>query len=215
MLLVFSKKRILAIVPHRDDAVLGFGGILMKYKDSADFMLLYFNTVHPNIKQEIYDAEFYKIQETAGFGWSVSQLTGVNRLQQIPIVDFIAEIESWINIHEPATLLAPFPSYNQDHRHLYEAAITASRVHDENFYVKNVLLYEQPETLHSNRVGVQFVPQHFESINIKQKSALYELYESQLRGHRTVSHVENLAAVRGMQCDKPYAESFMVVRSTT
>ena len=69
---------------------------------------------------------------------------------------------------------------------------------------------EQPETQQTfNR---QFIPQLFIPIDIEKKIALYNLYESQVRGHRSFDHLRHLAGVRGMQCNVPYAEAFQVMR---
>src|SRR3990167_6028863 len=138
----------------------------------------------------------------------------VNHLEDFPITNHITEIENTINALEPDTLFVPFPDQNEDHRRVFEAAITASRPHDKNFYIKNVLAYEQPCTLQTNRLGLSFVPQYFVPIDIEKKLELYQLYASQVKPYRSLDHVRALATIRGMQCNAPFAEAFSVVRLT-
>lgn len=199
---------VLILSPHRDDEALGCGGLL-----TSDLLsqahVRYYNTVHPGVDYAIYTEEARKVAEAGGFETSVSQLTGVNRLSQIPLADFIADIEDAINELEPNALLFPARSRNQDHQVIYDAAMVAIRPHDVNFYVPNVLIYEQAEYMD----GI-FTPHLFVPIDIEKKIALFELYQSQQRGHRKSEHLLYLAGLRGMQCNQPFAEAFMIVRQT-
>lgn len=205
--------RVLLLSPHRDDEVLGCGGTLDKLS-KANVCIFYFNSVHPGVSSSTYDAEAWKLQERLGCEVRYSAYQKVNKLDVFPISNYITEIENTINDFKPDTLLIPFPSYNQDHRVVFEAAITASRPHDINHYVKNVLVYEQPETIQTNRLEPRFVPHVFMPININKKLELYKIYLSQQREHRSTVHIISLAALRGSQCNRPYAEAFMTVRVT-
>lgn len=202
--------RVLVLSPHRDDEILGMGGTLPQCNS---LHIMYFNSVHPLVDQAVYDAEAKAVKRTLGCSVSYSQHTGVNHLAEIPIAHFIDEIERALNVHKPSALYIPFPSYNQDHRVIFEAAITASRPHDRNYFVPNVLVYEQPETLGTNRLEPRFTPHVFIGIDIKVKLSLWELYKSQHRGHRTKKHLKHLAGVRGIQYNVKYAEAFMVIRT--
>jgi len=215
--MIYGKTLILS--PHMDDEVLGCGGIVAKmmeaYPNLEDKLsIFYFNDFHPGVDTKVFLNENLNFMQMVRCTKTLSRYKLVNRLSTFEISRHITEIEEAINVFEPDTLFIPFPSYNQDHRHVFESAITASRPHDKNFYVKNVLVYEQPETLHTNRCAPHFVPHVFVPININKKIELYQIYKSQIRGHRKVSHIRHLAAVRGMSCCVPYAEAFMVIRST-
>jgi|LAHQ01.1.fsa_nt_gb N-acetylglucosamine malate deacetylase 1 len=199
--------RILFLSVHQDDECLSAGGTLLQ---AEDLHIMYFNDHHPQVKDEVYAKEADRVRVALGCTTSYSECMDVNNLDSYPISTYVSEIESVIDWVEPDTLITLFPSYNQDHRVIYEAALTASRPHDKNWYVRNVLLAEQPETQQTfNR---QFIPQLFIPIDIEKKIALYNLYESQVRGHRSFDHLRHLAGVRGMQCNVPYAEAFQVMR---
>lgn len=203
--------KILVIVPHRDDEALGLGGLLTQY-DPDLIHLRYYNSVHPNVDPQRYDQEALAVSSYLGCETSYCLLQDTNHLDHFPIAEFVSDIEETLNYIIPQTVFVPFPSYNQDHRVLFEAAITATRIHDVNCFPKNVLVYEQPETQQTNRLEPQFRPEVFVEIDIDEKLKLYEFYQSQQRAHRDLGHIKALARVRGMQCGSRYAEAFHVVR---
>ena len=76
----------------------------------------------------------------------------------------IKDIENIVNRIRPREIYIPAPSYNQDHKAVYDACLIALRPHDVNFFVKRVLVYEQPQDLwESGRE--HFVPNTFTKIN--------------------------------------------------
>jgi len=210
--------KILILSPHMDDEVLGCGGLIsniIMLDASSRLHIHYFNDQHPLVDFQTLKRENDRLISRIGCTRSISRFKSTNKLDTIPITEHIAEIEQLLSEYRPDVVLVTFPSYNQDHRHIFEATITATRPHDKNFYVKTVLIYEQPETIQTNRIEPRFTPQVFLPIDIDRKSELYEIYKSQIRGHRGLDHLRALAVLRGMQCNAPYAESFMVVRMTS
>jgi len=209
--------------PHMDDEVLACGGFLYDLRVKAEDItempyIFYFNTnEHPALSKEEnkeYDEENTRLLKKLNCYHSTSQYCKMNRLSSVPSTKLITEIEELINLWKPETIMIPFPSYNQDHRTVFEHCITASRIHDKNHYVRNILMYEEPETLQTNRVYTQFQPNLFVSINIEEKLELVKIYKTQLREHRSLDKIRSLATVRGMQCNAPYAEAFQVIRMT-
>lgn len=200
--------RILVLSPHRDDEVLGCGGTLLQHK--KELHIHYFNNRHPNVERAVYDEEAKKVAEKLNASTSYSKYMEVNALEIYCITDFITEIEELINSLKPKTVFVPCLDYNQDHRVIHNATLTALRTHDRNWRVRNIWLYEQPET-HSPAV-TNFIPNVFIPIDITDKIELYSLYQSQIRAHRSTRHLWSLAEMRGMQCGEAYAEAFQVVR---
>lgn len=219
---------VLIISPHMDDEVLGCGGVMAKYGNKVT--VLYVTGYHPNVNSDQYHAENKNVVANAkckalyctreiypnGLGFQgVIIHKQTNRLHMIPQSALISEFEVVINDVKPDTVFVCFPSYNQDHRAVFDALITAIRPHDKNWYVKNVLVYEQPETIHTNRLVTEpFKPVLFTEIDIEAKLKLYKLYKSQVRGHRGTETIKALAAVRGSFIGKPYAEAFDCIRLT-
>lgn len=210
--------KVMVVSPHMDDEVLGCGGILAQLSarlNNQDKVLIWYgNDVHPNVPYEQYMKENENVITWLNAKKILSPWRDTNNLPSINISMFISEFEKHINEFRPDVVLLPFPSYNQDHRHLFEAMITASRVHDKNWFVRNILVYEQPETVQTNRIEPRFNPTYYVPININDKLNVYGLYESQVRNHRSKNKLMHLAGYRGMQCNADYAEAFMVIRMT-
>lgn len=202
-------ENILILSPHPDDETLGVGGLLTS-EQVLQAHVRYFNCVHPAVDYKVYFQENIAVVQAGNFETSMSPLVGVNKLDRYPIAELVDDIEKTINTVKPKTLLIPHPSYNQDHRVIFAAALTAARIHDTNFIVPNILTYEQPET-HTPSFE-EFVPHVFTPIDITKKLNLFRLYQSQQRGHRSDEHLRAMAVMRGMQCGFPFAEAFHIVR---
>ena len=143
--------RKLIIAPHVDDDVLGCGGIL----DENCFVLYcgLDETGIPNRpseqerKEEIHSVinithHNYRILDNLVNHYNEQQLIG--------------QIEKEINILKPDEVYVCNPSYNQDHRAVYDATMVALRPHDKNHFVKRVLLYEQPQVYFWNTTDREF-----------------------------------------------------------
>lgn len=111
----------------------------------------------------------------------------------------------------PSVVLLPCPSYNQDHRAFYDAALVATRPHDARWNPPTVLVYEQPHSI-TWPYGDNGVPNVFIPIDIEAKLEAYARYASQVRGHRSPETVRAIAAVRGAHASVPNAEAFHALR---
>ncbi len=202
----------LVFSPHVDDEALGLGGILderfhVHYCGVESFR---------EVDRETRLAEARACAELLGFSYSLAEGNAVNAYR---IADLVGQLEAAVARHRPATVFVPYASYNQDHRAVLDAALTALRPHDRNPAVANVLLYEQVHvTLWPHRedltAGRAFQPSYFVPIDLQRKLAAYRCHASQLRAMRSPERVELLARWRGAQAGCDAAEGFMVVRLT-
>lgn len=201
----------LIIAPHIDDELLGcFSAI-----DKNTFILycgcneshIEFNWVQQRPDLNTRMEEFYRVQHKHKFQYRILE----NRVNEYKITDLIPEFEKCINEVKPDMIYIPVPSYNQDHRTVYEAALTALRPHDINYFVPKVLVYEQIQDLWNHNYHT-FNPTYFKSVNIQDKIDSYHLLESQVRSFRSAEMLKNLAAIRGIQCNMSYAEGFEILR---
>lgn len=195
----------MVIAPHVDDEVFGCGGIL----DSSFFV--YFCGVEKFriISRQDRIKEIKAVSNFLGYKWTLNLDSTVNRYV---MQNFISLLENQINTVKPNTVYIPYPSYNQDHQAIYEAAQVALRPHDINHFVKNIYAYESMDFLWKNH---PYVINRFVNIGkdgINRKLTAYTLHKSQVRSYRSLEHIKAKACIRGAACNCEYAEGFIVER---
>lgn len=201
---------VLIVSPHLDDEVYGCATFL---EEGASVNVLYCTKAHPSFPQgePLREAEVLHKELSLNIIWPPPEWRA-NHLPELGQAILIDYLERVINGLKPKTLLLPAPPYNQDHRAVLDAALTAVRPHDENHFVRRVLLYEQPETFGTLRKPPPFNPTYFRWLDIGFKRKLYTMYSSQIRGHRAFAHIWAIAKARGMQANMDFAEAFEVLR---
>ena len=202
--------KILIVSTHMDDEVLSCASFLEK--NLRDVTIFYHNNEHPDFDDKVIQKENDKLISLLGCNRIISDIRAENRMDTIPIVDIINEYENIINNIKPLTIVLPFPSYNQDHRAAYKAALTALRPHDKISFVKKVFLSEQPETFGTLGRESSFNPAYYRKLNINRKVMLNSIYKTQLRDHRSIDFIKAIAKVRGNQSGYEFAEAFEVLR---
>lgn len=217
-MLNWAKEKSLILSPHPDDACLGMGGFieLMVYNPNIS-IVVYTDHKHPGLNkdgQAKYSTECFDFIEAIQCLYVEHMHKKTNHLESENIEDQIKDLESTINAIKPYNIFVPHKDYNQDHRRVYDIASVATRSHDKNWFVPNVFTYEQVCTVQSQTTYEKFNPHVFVPINIDRKLKLWDIFKTQHRGHRTHDMIKALAAVRGMQCQEPYAEAFQVIRMT-
>ena len=191
----------LIVAPHADDEVLGCHSFL-----GPDCHVLYLGIEdRPSTRERLEEVRRSAVK--SGFRWDALDHP-VNRYS---VSVLIPDLERCIAEIRPATALIAQPSYNQDHRAAYDAALVALRPHDRNWFVPNVLVYEQPDSVLWKH-GAEAQPNWFRPVSIEDKLHSYSLYASQVRGHRSPDLVRALARLRGAQAGMEYAEGFTVLR---
>ena len=197
----------LIIAPHVDDDVLGCGGILDKtchvvYCGLNETGLDNRPTMDDRIK------EINNVQSVTGHSFEIFDNL-VNRYDEYKL---IGQIENVINIQKPKEVYVCHPSYNQDHKSVYNASMIALRPHDRNHFVSRVLLYEQPQVYFWNTTDRDFKANYFVGINIDKKIKVYETMKSQVRSFRSSEHIRSNSKIRGGQSNCEYAEAFEIIR---
>jgi len=207
-----NKMKKLIISPHIDDEVIGCGGII----DENTFVLYCgFDETHikgdwvrkrPDTNVRL--AELNKVQSLLKFKYEILY----NKVNHYIEQDLISSYEKIINEFKPDQIFIPNPSYNQDHRTVYNASMVALRPHDINHFTKKVLIYEQPQVYLWNNTSREFKPNYFVSIDINKKIKAYKLMASQVRTFRSPEMLKSLALLRGGQGNFKYAEGFEIIR---
>lgn len=195
----------LIIAPHFDDEVLGCATFLRE-----EPTLLYMTHIHPAFPEgEMVNAN-KRLLAWLGKPRVIYCTFPGNDLDTAPQHKLLVAIEEAIKDTKPDTVLIPYPSFNQDHRAVYDAALAALRPHDTHHPVKRVLIYEQAEVLGTMRSD--FRPTYFRPLDIDFKIQCLEWYPTIIRGHRNTSQLKGIARMRGYQVNIEYAEAFEVLR---
>ena len=202
----------LVISHHIDDEVLGCGGILDK-----DTFVLYCGVENRYVNGDMSISvvtrinELKKVSKFLNFDFKLLD----NKVNNFQLKDLIGEFEEVISRLKPQQIYIPYPSYNQDHRIVYEASLIATRPHDINFFVKKVLVYEHHHVLFwdkTHNINSGFVPNYFIPIDINKKIKAYELMKTQVRSFRSSENLKSMANLRGTQSNNEYAEAFQILR---
>ena len=201
-----KQMNILAIGAHPDDIEFGCGGALVKYSDRGHRLSLLVMTGGGLGGDESVRTEEQKASSAvlgvAEMFWGGYQDT----LIQVD-KDVISNIENVISNVAPDLIFCHYPDdTHQDHRHLSQAVISATR------YVRNVLFYEGPTTQNFN-------PQIFVDISttLDRKVEALEAHSSQvnktnIKGLTIVELARSTANFRGTQGRVKYAEAFASLR---
>lgn len=129
-----SNRHLLVFAPHSDDAEFGLGAHLVKAIEERAKVTVVI-AAHGDYRRgiEVIEGREREEESRMALGW-----LGVTRIDfarwfeenQALTVDYgtlVGEIESQVNGYQPTEVYIPLPSFNQDHRVLYDAAITAFR----------------------------------------------------------------------------------------
>jgi LmbE family N-acetylglucosaminyl deacetylase len=184
----------LIIAPHADDETLGCTGFLNK----AIVLICSFDS------QRIGEL----ITASSNIGYTF--ILGEGKENNLDMSYMVGEVESWVNSFRPEMVFIPHSGYHQDHQVAYNASFAALRPHEKNFFVKKVLVYEGiHDFIWSDE---KFIPNYFIPIDIEKKIEAFSYYKSQMKSHRSLDSIRQLAALRGKQSGYPYAEAYRIIR---
>ena len=126
----------LIIAPHCDDEVLGCGGLLAKYPEECEVVIM----VKPTETrlQEHATSKAVLGYETTHF---LSLRDGSLHESMVTMVDSLDRI---VRMTQPQEMYLPYPDLHQDHISTYEAAMRTARasMNADHWYVPNVYVYD-------------------------------------------------------------------------
>lgn len=142
-----------------------------------------------------------------GFSWEWLAESTVNQMATHALVPVF---ERLMNDVRPDEVFVPYrEGYNRDHATVYDAARISLRPHDQNFLVKRVFVYEEPDCLWARE---PFRATYFVPFDFSRKAEGLRLHASQMRGHRSLDLVSAMSRLRGEQAGVICAEGFIVER---
>ncbi|HWN66348.1 MAG TPA: PIG-L family deacetylase [Haliangium sp.] len=225
----------LVIAPHPDDEIFGCGGTIHRWKSAGGKVYVLYMTVGTTVdfsdsgrstaEQRMDEtAQVARLLDFDGYALAFPGDQYHLRLDAVPQRDLVHAIERGGDISlqalRPVVVLAPsIADYNQDHRAIGLATMTAARPGPTKYksFPPLVLTYELPyhqwNTAESLPMPGLFVT--LEPPSMAAKIGALALYGSQLKSPESplsVRGVETLATYRGLQCGAAAAEAFQIKR---
>lgn len=217
------KNRILIVVAHPDDEVLGIGGTALNHTRKGDevYCLILGEGLTARDKQGKTDELHENCREAGkiiGFRGLFFCKFPDNRFDSIPLLNIVKEIERYIGKIKPNIVYTHHGGdVNVDHQRTYNAVITACRPCNKDG-PKEIYSFETPSStewqLDNTKV---FVPTVFEDIEdvIEEKINAIRKYTSELRKYphpRSEEGIKILASYRGLQSNLRFAEGLRIER---
>ncbi len=225
--------RILVVVAHPDDELLGLGATLNKLStDEAKVIRVVIlgegitsrstdrNVEKWKLELEKHRACIEKAKDKIGYNELAIYDFPDNRFDSVDLLDIVKVVEKEKQLFKPDTIFTHHGGdVNVDHQRTFEAVITATRpMEDEG--VKSIITFETPSGTEwrASTDPRHFIPNLFISVskeNVQSKIEGMENYEFEKRPYphpRSPEALEVQAKRWGVVVGKEYAEAFAVVR---
>lgn len=221
--------KILIVVAHPDDEVLGCGGSIIKHINNDDEVYITFATYgyipekDKNL-QKIKKEHAIKSCEILGVKKENIKFLGYEgaKLDKVNKADFNKHITDIVSQIEPDIIYTHhWGDLNFDHKIVFEAVIVASRPHDyEHKKIRKVYCCEILSSSEwSGTIGENFfIPTVYNVLNkdiIDKKIKAFKVYKTEqckFPHPRSPEQIYNLSVFRGGNINENFAEAFVLVR---
>lgn len=221
-------KKILVLVAHADDEILGCGGTMAKHADAGDSVGVVFltNGVGARGGGEEVDQNVEHRVSAAAKALSIvgAQLLNQfnfpdNAIDNIPRIELIQAVESLIAIYQPDVIYTHHGGdLNVDHRRALESVLTACRP-QPGCSVDSIYSFEVASSTGWQGVSLTqpFTPNYYIDIShqLDRKLAALAAYAEEMREFphaRSIEGLRHQAQWRGSQIGVMAAEAFVVER---
>jgi len=228
---ITSKTKVLIISPHPDDESLGVGGLIAKcVKEKAKLLINYTSVgssrqlVTGSTVEEIRLKEINAVKALTNASIKIDyQGNEFCRLDMVPQKEIIEKIEDTIEEFKPDIVAIPYRnSYNQDHRAVYTASVTALRPVPRNIrhFVPTVLEFYEPYFW-----GTGQRPSPNVYLNLDEKLGkgnlldfaikIIKCHKTQVRTDpfaRSIKNIERISHIYGIEAGLTIAEGYHLLR---
>jgi LmbE family N-acetylglucosaminyl deacetylase len=231
---MFKNKKVMIVVAHPDDEVLGLGASINKliadYNIKTHVVILGEGITSRADKRDVamweselktHKKNIEKARKAIGYD-SVSMFDFPdNRFDTVALLDLIKVVEKEKNQFQPDIIFTHHGGdVNIDHQKTFQAVITASRPMEMEC-VRTIFSFETPSGTEwrSSSDPYHFIPNFFIEVtesNIQSKVDAMEVYEFERRTFphpRSPEALKILAQKWGIVVGKKYAEAFQMIRS--
>ncbi|EPZ52165.1 N-acetylglucosaminylphosphatidylinositol deacetylase [Bacteriovorax sp. BAL6_X] len=213
-------EKILVIVAHADDEVLGCGATIHKHirnNDDVYVLVLTDSTSAQGKDIQNRHQEYLKALNILGVQNHKKLSLKDNRLDSYPLIEIIQEIEKVKKDYNPNIVYThSYNDLNIDHQITNKAVLTAFRSTPSNTTTE-VYTFDIPSSIeYQSSQLMQARKNYFNSItkeDLKAKVQAMCAYESELHPFphpRSIENLEIIAKSEGTKCGKELAESFYI-----
>ena len=214
--------KILVIVAHPDDEVLGCGATIAKHTKNGDkVQVVFVADGFSSRKSQEGARNLPAIEAMCILGCEKPIFLDFtdNQLDTISLLGIVKEIEKIINDFQPNIVYTHyFGDLNIDHQITHKSVITACRPQPD-FCVKEIYSFETLSATHwqSSSMTDTFNPNYFVDVSdfIKQKIKALQCYDNEMRDYphaRSYEAVVSLSSFRGGSVGVNNAEAFVIER---
>lgn len=218
-----TNKTILILAAHPDDEVLGCGGIIQKYVQQGDRVVVGIVTDGSSSQYPGDEAKYKaKIEECK----KANELLGVSKVELLDFPDMKLDTVSHVELNNKINVLVektkPNIIYTHSHLDLNLDHVAVARATDVvcrpgKTYLEKVFAYEVPSSSEWSR-GDVFQPNIFVDVEVflDQKIAALLIYKTECRDYphpRSPEGVRIFAQYRGLQSGFKVAEAFRLIVS--
>jgi len=213
--------KVLIIVAHPDDEVLGCGATIAKHTQNGDTVQTVFiaDGFSSRENSSNRDSSAYKASEILGCEKPVFLNFPDNQLDTISLLRIVKEVEKSIEDFQPSIIYTHhFGDLNIDHQITHKAVMTACRP-QPNFCVKEIYSFEILSATHwqSPSMGAAFNSNYFINVSgfMEKKIKALQHYDNEMQEYphaRSYESVVNLAKFRGSLAGIKVAEGFFIER---
>ena len=203
--------KILVIVAHGDDEVLGAGASIHKHVRNSDEVTVVFVKGFDNNRNEIQLNTTYKAKGILKYQHIIH--LHKDKREILAGDDLVAEFDKIFKSIQPEVVYAPWMyDMHQDHRAIFYCTNSAAR-NVSTSKIRQVLLYEIPSsTDHSLMSGMYpFTPNYYNNIteeDLNSKTRAMGEYVHEYHPMRSAHALVELASRRGRESMCIYAEAF-------
>jgi LmbE family N-acetylglucosaminyl deacetylase len=199
--------KILIIVAHPDDEVLGCGATITKHAKCGDKVQVVFLTDGFGSRGNGYNRDNSAEDASKVLGCESPIFLNLpdNQLDTIALLDIVKKIEEMVEDFQPSIIYTHnFGDLNVDHQITHKAVMTACRPQPD-FCVKEIYSFEVLSATHwqSPSMGNAFIPNYFVDVSgfMDNKIKALQCYDGEMRDPphaRSYKSVENLAKFRAI-----------------